>query len=45
MAVVISIQKWRAYLFGRHFKVHTDQKSLRFLTKQRVGTGKKMISN
>ncbi|PNY05566.1 retrotransposon-related protein [Trifolium pratense] len=36
MAIVLAIQKWRPYILGRHFQVHTDKKSLRFLTKQRV---------
>ncbi|KAI5390202.1 hypothetical protein KIW84_075494 [Lathyrus oleraceus] len=36
MAMVIAIQKWRPYLLGKHFKVHTDQKSLKFITEQRV---------
>jgi hypothetical protein len=37
-ALVIAIQKWRPYLLGQSFVVKTDQQSLKFLLKQKVGT-------
>ncbi|CAH9134314.1 unnamed protein product [Cuscuta epithymum] len=36
MAIVLAVQKWRPYLLGRTFVIHNDQKSMRFLTEQRL---------
>ena len=38
MTLVLAVQKWQPYLFGRRFVIRTDQKSLKFFLDQRVTT-------
>ncbi|XP_058741863.1 uncharacterized protein LOC131614269 [Vicia villosa] len=37
-AVTEAVKKWRQYLIGQHFHIHTDQKSLRNLLLQKIQT-------
>jgi hypothetical protein len=38
IALISAIQKWRPYLLGNKFIIHTDQKSLRHLLEQTITT-------
>ena len=38
MALVLSVKKWRPYLFGQNFVIKIDQQSLKHLLEQRIGT-------
>ena len=40
LAVVYGIQQFRSYLFGRHFTVFTDQRSLKWLMKMKNPSGR-----
>ncbi|GJY52038.1 putative mitochondrial protein [Tanacetum coccineum] len=38
LAIVYALEKWRGYLFDRHFKIKTDHFSLKYLLDQRMST-------
>lgn len=38
LALVFAVQKWEQYLSGAHFIIKTDQKSLKWLLKQKIST-------
>ena len=38
LAIVLSVERWRHYLMGRHFVIKTDHQSLKHLLEQRLVT-------
>jgi hypothetical protein len=38
MEILHALKKWRPYLIGRHFKVKTDDDSLKYFLEQRLSS-------
>lgn len=38
LAIILAVQKWRAYLICGTFIIRTDQKSLKHLLEQKIST-------
>ena len=38
LAVLLALEKWRGYLLDKHFKIKTDNFSLKYLLDQRLTT-------
>ena len=36
MTVIAAVHKWRPYLLGRHFKIYTDYRTLKYFHEQRL---------
>lgn len=38
LAVIMAIQKWRAYLLGQHFVIKTDHEAIKYIIEQKITT-------
>ena len=41
LVILQAIRTWRPYLLGKKFFIQTDQRSLKYLLEQRIGTPEK----